>query len=438
MTGKAQTKSRCAVSADAVKTCLGDRVKHRRAALDLSQQALASNLHVSRVVVANWESGKGTPDSDRAVELAGFLGEDAGEYLLLSDLQRSAAGKDYSPKFLAVVNDLLTAGGSSVSLSAERLGPADYISLTDFPGMFSPLVVIVGDKREVEPVNAGDLFVFSASTVDDRWLASLRLPPDTEKISDKILMTAHREPEWLKATLGKRNILCIGSPASNLFAREFNENFFFRFAISREAKRHWQEKRDKMYQLSRPVDFTKFYWDNKENLKQIMRLFKPPGFIDFNYRHLKLGMDVVQSRDFAVISLGRNPFSDPKDRFFAILVAGIHHPATANALRALSKPEFFLDHPFGGILEVQVPSDEKVLEEIKWHNKVENCHIDWHQAGYGDKSLAYTPERLRQHLETWLENLNNIATDVAITAEELRGHIALIDFLKAARSGTTA
>lgn len=423
------------VTKDSAKNCLADRLKASRGRLGFTQETIGKKLGVSRVVVANWESGKASPEADRAVKLASILNEDAATFLLLADLQRSAAYDMPDPELLKVVNGLLLASGRLGSMQSERGGPQTHLSLVDFPEAFSPMVVVVGDKREVEPQNAGDLFVFSASPTDDRWLLSLGLPPDTEKISDKVLMTAHADPEWL-AELGKKNILCIGSPASNLFSREYNEQFLFRFAVSREAKRLWEKKRDMMYKLEKPVDLTEFYLANRDDLKHIMRLFKPPGFIDFNYRHLRLGIDVGQDMDFAVISIGRNPFSAPGDHVFAILVAGIHHPGTANAVRFLANPSNFIEHPFGGILEVHVPSKEFRREDVKWHEKIGKCHIDWHCAGAGDARLSYNPADLIGKLREWLDRTDHIATDVTITKEEIESHIDLIEQLATAKQGT--
>jgi transcriptional regulator with XRE-family HTH domain len=422
------------VTKESANTCLADRVKAARARLGFTQETIGKKLGVSRVVVANWESGKASPEADRAVKLASLLNEDAATCLLLADLQRSAASDMPDSELLKVVNGLLLASGRLGSKQSERGGPQTHLSLVDFPEAFSPMVVVVGDKREVEPQNAGDLFVFSASPTDDRWLLTLGLPPETEKISDKVLMTAHSDPEWL-AELGKKNILCIGSPASNLFSREYNEQFLFRFAVSREAKRLWEKKRDMMYKLEKPVDLTEFYLANRDDLKQIMRLFKPPGFIDFNYRHLRLGIDVGQDMDFAVISIGRNPFSAPGDHLFAILVAGIHHPGTANAVRFLADPSNFVEHPFGGILEVQVPSKEFRREDVKWHEKIGKCQINWHCAGSGDARLTYNPADLLAKLREWLGRIDNIATDVTITRDEIESHIDLIEQLAAAKQG---
>ena len=70
-----------------------------------------------------------------------------------------------------------------------------------------------------------------------------------------------------------------------------------------------------------------------------MRKFQQPGFVAYDVTSERVGdsqpLVTVASiiadnhQDFGMISLGRNPFAAPGDRFFSIMVAGIHHPGTA-------------------------------------------------------------------------------------------------------------
>ena len=94
----------------------------------------------------------------------------------------------------------------------------------------------------------GDLFAFSASTADDRWLSSLRLPRRTEKITDKVFL--FQEPEakaWRHEIFGKTHLLIIGSPAANLAARELNRHFIHRFAVPSEAEKLWSTVKEKEF-----------------------------------------------------------------------------------------------------------------------------------------------------------------------------------------------
>jgi transcriptional regulator with XRE-family HTH domain len=404
--------------------------------MGLSQAEAAKLISKSRVVISNYESGRAAPEPDQAVLLAKKLREDPSEFVLLAALQRGLLGPDTD-----MHNDLLHAidrlrgriGGRDPVEQKHQAGLPGYLSLADGIRAFSPMVVFVGDKREAEPQSAGDLFVFSASTVDDRWLLSLGLASDTEKISDKVLMTAR--PEWLSKQFGHKNIMSIGSPASNLFSRQFNDHFLFRFAINRTTQNKWGETHKRMLGLDTPARLLQFYDESKADLKQTMRMFKPPGFVDFNYPYLTLGMDLSYGKDFAVISVGTNPFSEPGSPYFAILVAGVHHPGTAHAVRFLSDTSNFVKHPFGGVLEVEVPSKKCDPREISWHNKIENCHAAWHTAGH--EALEHDLPTTRANLTKWLGQLEGMAKviDIALEKEEIERHLRLLDALVAAKKG---
>jgi hypothetical protein len=162
-----------------------------------------------------------------------------------------------------------------------------------------------------------------------------------------------------------------------------------------------------------------------------MREFKRPGFIDFNFEYLHVGFVGAADKDFAVISIGLNPFSDPDNPRFAILVAGAQHPGTALALEKLAHPGFFVKHPFGGILEADVPGPDYSLRSVYWWDKIEKSTVDWHKAGKTD--LSYSPTDLRDKLVVWSERIAKNSFIPQITAEEVKQHIGLIDALAAAK-----
>lgn len=417
------------ITKEMAKNCFGMQLRNTRERNKRSQQWLADRIGKSRVMVANYETGKASPEPDIAVKLALSLHEDQAEYLLLSNVQRVFSPPPHTgdPHLLDVVNQLLSRTEQTAICTPAAASLGTHLSLLDFPNAFTPMTVVVGDKREEEPQNAGDLFAFSASTVDDRWLLSLGLPHDTEKLSDKVLMTAAKDLNWCKTRLGHCHILCIGSPASNLFARMYNNCFLFRFAISREAQDKWEKTHKTILDLQTQASLLKFNEDNRSDLKQKMRLFKPPGFVDFNHEYLRVGMDLSQGKDFAVVSLGQNPFAEPGAPYFSILAAGVHHPGTAHAVKFLSEPSNFKKHPFGGILEVDVPSKNVDPRDVFWYNKIEKSVAYWHTIG--KESLEYTPTSFSDNLRGWLKRLPDVVTDVVLTEKEIKEHIELIDRL---------
>ena len=98
-----------------------------------------------------------------------------------------------------------------------------------------------------------------------------------------------------------------------------------------------------------------------------------------------------------------------------------------------------MKHPFGGVLEVDVPGRNHPREEIHWYNRIENSNTNWHTVGHDP--LEYTPDSLRKQLQDeWLPKVsqNRIVTDLALNEEEIKSHIELIDLLAKAKQGAKA
>lgn len=410
-------------SMDNVRSSFGSVLSRARRERRISQEKLGKVVDLSRVTIANYENSKAVPSPEMAVALAQALGEDPAEFLLLTCLY-VPPGNRPSLHLVEAVDRLRSLYAASLPANAPIGGPKSHLSLADGIRKFTPLKILVGDRREDEPKSAGDLFFFSASPVDDRWVSALQLPPATEKISDKVLLAAGHDRDWLRAQFGNAHILCLGSPAANIYARLHNSRFLFRFAISSAAQKRWDRALEEMRSLETRAQLLRFRDASAGDLRQTMRMFKPPGFVDFNYRALQLAMDTGLDRDFAVISLGAHPFADRNKPFFAILVAGVAHPGTAHALRFLSNRHNFINHPFGGVLEIDVPS------HLPWHDRIEKCDARWHTTR---ENLEYTPESLREKLVALRDALPNIITDIPLRKAELDDHIALIDRLASAK-----
>ena len=244
--------------------------------------------------------------------------------------------------------------------------------------------------------------------------------------------------EWLRNTFGKSTIISIASPASNLFSRCHNDEFLFRFALSPQAKAEWESMRQQIQDrhLNRPdcppAELDAFNSEYSARFKWLMREFKGPGFVNFVYDQLHVGFVGAENKDFAVISLGMNPYSDPNDPRFAILVAGAQYPGTALALRKFAEPKFFEQHPFGGILEADVPRRDLSMKTIQWWDKIENSSTDWHRVS--NDPLAYSPSQFSAKLQEWCERISKKSLVPYVTQEEIQRHIGLIDALAAAKA----
>ena len=69
-------------------TEIGNKIASLRAERNISQQALADRLFVSRVLVSKWESGERRPDYTMIKSIAGVFGVEPGE---IADLNSIAA-----------------------------------------------------------------------------------------------------------------------------------------------------------------------------------------------------------------------------------------------------------------------------------------------------------------------------------------------------------
>ena len=126
----------------------------------------------------------------------------------------------------------------------------------------------------------------------------------------------------------------------------------------------------------------------EKTAKELMNDFRIPGLIDFSDGTVH-GTSTSDDNDFALISLAPNPFASSSE-YVCVLVAGIHGPGTAHALRALAEDGFH-EHPFGGIIEV-------VMEQfnVPWPARFQQATWRW-------QTKAYTAEMLLDNLARILE-----------------------------------
>jgi len=97
-----------------------------------------------------------------------------------------------------------------------------------------------------------------------------------------------------------------------------------------------------------------------------------PGIYD-SFADINRGEAIPASKDYGVISILRNPFSESAD-YYIIYVAGVHGPGTALGVKLLSEKNAFIDHPFGGIYEVNIDRFAGFFEKFqkskaKWETR---------------------------------------------------------------------
>jgi len=255
-----------------------------------------------------------------------------------------------------------------------------YRSLLEFPHAFHPITVVVGDRRE-GPENiksAGDIFAYSASPSDLSWILKLGLPRDTDIVSDKVFVVS--DEEYLRERFGSQNLLVVGSPASNLLARQVNQTAIFPFQVDEDTQRNAAEMSDTIQKVKdHPLDLRRFAIDerNQEQLRFYMNQFRKGGFLDpTNLRGLR-GFVIPPDKDYGVITLSKNVFAqEENNEFLVILAGGVHLPGTMQATRYLISPDHsFKERPLGGVFSVS-------LIDQRWAERLTNTETEWSTEAY--------------------------------------------------------
>lgn len=320
-------------------------------------------------------------------------------------------------------------------------------SLKGFPQDFRPLVIVTGDRRETPPLSKGDVLAYSFSTTDIMYLNHIGLQENKSIFTDGLVVSDKQfvtdDEESLRRRFGSTNILVIGSPAVNLFARQINENAPFRFSISNETKKELQEQYDLMddlitdddelfiyhqclegvmdvdTMLSRYVDLHTHLDELRVRASNIVLHFKrtmifsntPPYSRPVRYLMHKLdkpgiydthsgttrGETIGPYKDYGLISILKNPFSDTED-YSVIYVAGVHGPGTAIAVKWLGDPRTFESHPFGGVFQL------KIKRVANYYEKIQQSYPIWETPGYDSDKLNGTAKNMFPSISVFISS----------------------------------
>jgi hypothetical protein len=152
---------------------------------------------------------------------------------------------------------------------------------------------------------------------------------------------------------------------------------------------------------------------NGRNAKHVMNGFRKLGIID-PVSGVVQAKRTRQDNDFALISLAQNPFADTVD-YVCIMVAGIHGPGTAHAVRMLAEDDF-REHPLGGIIEFEL----NLFKD--WPTRFEQAATSrW-------ETRRYTIQELRINFEHALEQPARERTEAFknLTEQESKGCLEFI------------
>ncbi|HUS72177.1 MAG TPA: helix-turn-helix domain-containing protein [Sedimentisphaerales bacterium] len=378
---------------------LGRILKACREQRDLSQSDVAGKTGIKGSAISNFENGQRLPSLTQLAQLSAVLEVDL-QSLILSRTYDEICSNDiskWSKEALSQRDNLLgdlkryiPDPGFAASMKLKRHPKGR--SFLDFPGAFPNIKVITGDRREKPPKTAGDIGVYSACPIDDRWIYSLGLPKDTEKVSDKEFIVSTEEK--LRKKYGNSSLLVIGSPAGNHLSRIINEHSIFRFNLQKGYNEALDNVlKDRMVEKSEG-SATSRKDEHLKDLKRMMIQFFAFGIIDPMYSRTLRGVALSGNVDYGTITFAINPFYQGDDfRYVAIMVAGFHHPGTIWALRSLSEPrnvnEGFVNRPYGGVVEVKIDTEKP------WEERMRSAICSWDTDPYSQEDLLKGLDELK-------------------------------------------
>lgn len=398
------------------------------------QASLAGKLGVSGSTVSQWLSGTESCGAHHLAKIVqSYSGGDAKWQQvelqrLLILLWREHAG-DQGNKWTDETRSLMDQCLADLLAIVDRTkAPVKRTGRTlgDFPDSFYPMAVVSGDKREVSEtrINAGDFGVVSASPAESRWAFKLGLRDDVEFYGDKIFILATEEE--LKDQFGKRNILVIGSPASNHLSRRLllakpphdwhrRAVPIFRFNLDQQILEEIENFLRSIAHLNAKQLVGKQGDPATERqMKHWLHYLFTGGIIDPSNHDLWLrGFDLPPARDYGLISFARNPFAED-DEYVCILAAGFHMFGTSHAIKRLSDSAFFSKHPFGGVIRVGINLD------LSFHARFDESEADWDDDSQYDKKAIVTGLKTLR---------DSIPRRISITSEEIDDCLEFIEAL---------
>jgi hypothetical protein len=380
------------------------------------QSNLAEQCGVTAADLAHFLSGKRPFPAYVLANLAIELKIDANRLLVRWELsqwarkrQEDSGGKTPGlltnkelgwDRAMTAFKSLLKRLPSSTSVQPPSSGPR---TLTDWPNAFFPLVVFVGDRREMPPQTPADLLAASASMGDLYYFPKLQLPPETEIRSDKTGVIAGSE--GLRTLVQDKNLLIIGSPAANLMARTVNSGACFSFHVTLDASAQAEEFQKVLEPIrylpgeleryaggTNPVTPMETKWSRLR--RYMIYGFARSGILDpVDYSGLR-AVSTNKHSDYGVVTLCRHPWSE---KHVAIMAAGLHGPGTAAAVKLLSQENAFLNRPLGGVFRVHVPTD------APWEERYKHLNPEWDSHPYSLESYASSVQQFADKYQKELE-----------------------------------
>jgi hypothetical protein len=381
-----------------------EEVRNRQG--DKSRKVLAAECGLHPSDLAHFLNDERIPSPFALANLAKLLGMDVARTLAVINLfearRELAKARETSSTSARLqgwdlaanaYHSLFKASSSEVPAApspVEGLG-----TLENWRDWIFPAAVVVGDRRERPPRSPADLLAASGSAADYFNIARVKLRDDTQIVSDKTTRllseddeTAH---ERLTKRFGNKNLIVIGSPACNLMARAINDGACFSFRCEVPALESAKRITNELITIEFDQDELQNYARaENEKLRETIFGFAQHGILDLVDRPDRLGIRKAVGnsyRDYGVVSLCRHPWST---KHVAVMVAGVHGPGTAAAVKLFADQRAFVDRPLGGIFKTFVPND------LLWDDRFPRLRWEWDTHSYDLDKFAKEFESYKQ------------------------------------------
>lgn len=401
-----------------------------------NRKQIAEQLGVSTPLLSQWSTGESLPTEPylaRMIESSLRIPDTAKEGELLRlllilwqeridrenevDKEKHKEDSRWTESSLKLTRRALELARSSTTAKARGVKSTGR-TLRDFPESFYPLAIISGDKREDSEsrITAGDFGAVSPSHAELRWLCDLGLRKDVELYGDKVFIL--ESTEELKERFGRKNLLVVGSPASNHLARRcllypsrrdwHPAAPIFRFNLPQYTLQKIEKFLESLAGLrTKQLVGKRADEDTERAMKNWLHYLFTGGILDPTHTHYWVrGLDLPPNRDYGLITLARNPFSDDPS-FICIMVAGFHLLGTAHALRMLSNPaDMFKRHPLGGVIKISIDTG------LPFAKRFDDSTAEW------DDKSGYDLDELKERLKKMHVDLG-VTPTLNVKPEEL-------------------
>ena len=361
----------------------------------------------------------------------------------LSDLEADPVKRQ---KRAALLREQALKAFAAPDLGAAEAPPGGVgRTFRDFPEAFYPLEVVTGDKREERGflIDIADFGAYSASPADTRWIFNLGLAEDVVKHIDKNFLLL--DEDRLVERFAKKNLLVIGSPASNHLARMVNDDIVF-LQLQPPGRTITTE-------IERAKGMTKaqrsaYHVDLREQLGPRRRaLFAggicdpthPPSYVAATYARIAANASSSTSARSTPLLLRPTPstsgFAGAKRRGNDTSTSpsggrrpspghGPCRPPPGPRLPPGPRPprrRIFDKHPYGGVLRVELDLNDKFSERTENAKCMWEDEVDDGRKPLVDQKAALLEElaKIAQHLREGRPTGLELSTEQASNARNL-------------------